>query len=333
MASLKVMKNRNSLSRVRDQASPVKRLSFDFVDDVNDQEEFHPPTEGGIRKRIDFGPSDESDMDPNAEDAVPIPDDIDSPVKNAPTASTPKATVTATPAAPNAPSSKKDQRRPSPPKTRSGRIYKKRSVSPAEDDNATPKSSKRHINPQKKINFKLNLLQKDIPVGKENRPIKPKRLSYTSSEEEPLCRQNVSQPPELPSPKLTAPPPLNYIKRPVSRLSGNESRSKRSREDTPVKGALETSIHNNDDQSPPSNGLKKLKLFDGQSPSGVVTSACAPRTKSVAQENRRASAPAAPQAGCSGAGDAITNKKRKLMTNVNPFTSTPTFEGLKKRQT
>jgi len=73
MASLKVAKNRNSLSRVRDGlASPVKKLTFEDMSD--DDLEFHPPaSDVGIRKRIDFGPSDDSDMDPNAEDAVPIP--------------------------------------------------------------------------------------------------------------------------------------------------------------------------------------------------------------------------------------------------------------------
>ena len=125
---------------------------------------------------------------------------------------------------------------PSPPKTRSGRIYKKRSLSPQPPSpTSTPRSApplhKRRPTPNN-INLKLNLLQSDIRPSSDSPCYMKSRFQVETTsasdrsdqeESEALIKRRMELPqslPELASPKLTAPPKLNAkLKRPVSRLS------------------------------------------------------------------------------------------------------------------
>ena len=114
----------------------------------------------------------------------------------------------------------------SPAKTRSGKIYKKRSLSPM----STPKSADNRRKPSpNNLKLKLNLLQSDIVKPKcSKRGAKNTTDSGKESSdhaEQIAAKQRMELPPELPSPKLTEPPKLmaKANKRPVSRLRESNS--------------------------------------------------------------------------------------------------------------
>ena len=109
------------------------------------------------------------------------------------------------------------------------------------------------------------------------------------------------------------PPPLNYVKRPVSRIQSRLSR--------PASDPLD----------PPTNEVRAMRLFDAPAPM-VTSPVSAPRLQLAKsrfcfdENNRRVSAPAP--------GSNIyqhEEKKRKRTANINPFTPTSILASMRKK--
>ena len=155
-------------------------------------------------------------------------------------------------------------------------------------------------------------------------------------------------------PTCNEPPPLNYSKRPMSRLL-HIATENLSLQHTPID-------HDDDDESPwqlqtpanphspPTNEVKAMKLFDrsptlGNSPTGAFTVPKFGATKSrllfAAGDNgdtyhpRRTSAPAGMRVTFGqtevNSCDVSKERKRKRVANINPFTPTSMLASLKKK--
>jgi hypothetical protein len=169
---------------------------------------------------------------------------------------------------------------------------------------ATPKSTHIQTSHLRVQEVQLNLLQKDLSQD-------------LMDVDEPACVE---------------PPPLNYIKRPVSRLLHNQV----DRQHAPATPSV--SLH-----SPPTNEVKAMRLFDkspvlGSSPVAAATAprhAFAPKSRLLfgcADESqpRRISAPGALRVSF-GPTEAEASLKRKRVANINPFTPTSMLASLKKK--
>ena len=116
--------------------------------------------------------------------------------------------------------------------------------------------------------------------------------------------------------KDVLPPPLNYVKRPVSRISGIPN----SRFQSP--------------SSPPTNEVEAMKLFDDHIITSPVT---APRLNPIrsrvfeSDKDRRQSAPAPGNNLMAYSGGDASERKRKRVTNINPFTPSYIMANLRKK--
>ena len=155
----------------------------------------------------------------------------------------------------------------------------------------------------------LNLLQKDLPDNMRQRS----GSGASSSVEEPE------------PPAAAHPPPLNYVKRPVSRIVANMNGGGVAFKSTPLSDPLSPA-------SPPTEKVKALKLID-QSPTLVTSPKTAPRwgLKSRLFTETAPRRVSAPQPGMVAASGDIIAKKRKRTANINPFTPTPMIVSLKKK--
>jgi len=378
-------------------ADPIKKLNFDMCDTTEDEEDCmnvsssdgttassNPFQPNSLVKKIDFDLDDSEDEENkpvNTQENIvtsSTPNKFANPEHSEPNAvkSTPSdqmipaCTSRCPPVLPRKSFSSVSSSGPSPPKTRSGRIYKKRSLSPQPPSpTSTPRSApplhKRRPTPNN-INLKLNLLQSDIRPSSDSPCYMKSRFQVETTsasdrsdqeESEALIKRRMELPqslPELASPKLTAPPKLNAkLKRPVSRLSlqrwapfkGDQMGS-----ETPVRGiarlsppASATKLSPDFETSPPTQSLRQLKLNCSRSP---MSDSCTPDFASPKTmprppprmlldfdaEGQDSRRASLPSKLTTAKGDFLAGRKRKCAANVNPFTATPTIESLKRRK-
>jgi len=210
----------------------------------------------------------------------------------------------------------------SPCRTRSGRIYTSGLIhlektpqscqmeSSCSDDQATAEDKSLGSN---------EILHKESELMPEprKRPT-PKFILPRSKELNLLQKDKFDQ--------LTSmPPPLNYNKRPVSRLSGNHPRY------------FDSEGPHSDPITPPTDGVKAMKLFDDCQ---LITSpVSAPKIRSRifsnfgSDEKRRVSAPAPVSNILAYKPESSIEhlRKRKRATNINPFTPTSLMQTLRKK--
>jgi hypothetical protein len=150
-----------------------------------------------------------------------------------------------------------------------------------------------------------------------------------------LLRRNMPRSDDMDT--TAGPPPLNYVKRPVSRIRTNLSFQ------SPVVATASDPIQG--PHSPPTHQVQAMKLFD---PSPKTTSVSVPRWDSLksrllfgsnkdvsAEIPRRVSAPAPAWNIHDYAGDATTadlqRKRKRRSTNINPFTLTSMMASMRKK--
>lgn len=209
----------------------------------------------------------------------------------------------------------------SPCRTRSGRIYTKDTPNTSAKDTSstvskiptpiftTKPSQHQDIQPQSSEGLRLNLLQKDLPE-KNRRHHHPSGSSSSN---------NMDVMMDLPSPVETAkaPPPLNYVRRPVSRIRP---------------------LQNHPD-SPPTNGVQAMKLFDANDSPGngalITSPVTAPRpaikSRLFFTKDRRTSAPGGVAGYENASGDSLNKERKRKRANINPFTPTSMLVSLKKK--
>ena len=179
-----------------------------------------------------------------------------------------------------------------PSKTRSGRIY----ASASKTSTVTSSSVASRSSVQE--------------AGSSTEKIKPKPKlptpDFEHRRELNLLQKDLNQ---FPSKLHDNPPPLNYAKRPVSRI-----RFQGSPASEPINSP-----------SPPTNEVRAMRLFDDTNTSPVSVPKLSLKSKFFDQ-NRRTSAPAATLA----FGDSEP-RKRKRASNINPFTPVSIWASLRKK--
>ena len=110
-----------------------------------------------------------------------------------------------------------------------------------------------------------------------------------------------------------APPPLNYSKRPVSRIR--------------FPGLLSPASEPINSPSPPTNEVRAMRLFDDTNTSPVSVPKLSLKSK-LFDQNRRISAPPAVTALAFGDSEP---RKRKRASNINPFTPVSIWASMRKK--
>ena len=221
---------------------------------------------------------------------------------------------------------------PSPCRTRSGRIF-----------NHTSSSEKPKITSTKRIYRKKITTSNSSTENKENNissgaimpsPITPiatahniNRIPTPVFNSIPMATSGTGINQQATAKELhllqkdVLPPPLNYIKRPVSRISHGGISNVNSRFQSP--------------SSPPTNEVEAMKLFDDHVITSPVT---APRLNPIrsrvfeTDRDRRQSAPApGNNLMAYNSGDNASERKRKRVTNINPFTPNYIMANLRKK--
>ena len=184
-----------------------------------------------------------------------------------------------------------------PSKTRSGRIYAaaiaakaaaqasssvSSQESPANAGSSTVNKKSKLPTPDLERPRELNLLQKDLHEAK---------LEAANG----------------------APPPLNYSKRPVSRIR--------------FPGLLSPASEPINSPSPPTNEVRAMRLFDDTNTSPVSVPKLSLKSK-LFDQNRRISAPPAVTALAFGDSEP---RKRKRASNINPFTPVSIWASMRKK--
>jgi len=207
----------------------------------------------------------------------------------------------------------------SPCRTRSGRIY----TSGLIHLEKTPQScqmesscSDDHAAAEDKSLGSNEILDNESALMPEPRKRPTPKFIQPRSKELNLLQNNKF---DLPS----RPPPLNYNKRPISRLSGHSR-------------FIDSEGPHSDPITPPTDGVKAMRLFDDCQ---LITSpVSAPRVRSrifanfLNDEKRRSSAPA-PASNISAYKPevSIEQMRKRKRTNINPFTPTSLMQTLRKK--